>query len=251
MGFLDIFKGAKSGDNGDKRDKKPSAAAKWAEAAGNRRALNYDRQEAIQALAAMATPEAVAALLKRFTFQIDPSITDQEEKDTAFRGILSAGRDAIEPVRAFAARAESLAWPMRVLKEILPEDEYVAELVLWLERWDTEYSKFIDPKIQLLIALEERKSEIIRAAVEPFLDDVNETARFHAVATLLAQEDEGALPSLLKLLADEESVRVKNKVADGIANRGWIIPEDVRDAVRKTLPSSYTIDASGRLHRRT
>ncbi len=247
MGFLDIFKG---GNKGDKGDKKSNPAAKWAEAAGNRRALNYDRQEAIQALAEMATPDAVAALLKRFTFQVDPSITDQEEKDAAFRGILRAEREAIEPVRTFAARAESLAWPMRILKEILPEDEYVGELVRWLERWDTEYSKFIDPKIQLLIALEERKSDIIRAAVEPFLDDVNETARFHAVATLLAQEDEGALQALLKLLADEESVRVKNKAADGIANRGWTIAEDVRDAVRKTLPPSFSIDASGHLHKR-
>ena len=43
-------------------------------------------------------------LLKRFTFHMDPSITDQEEKDAAFRGILRAGRGAIEPVRAFAAR---------------------------------------------------------------------------------------------------------------------------------------------------
>jgi HEAT repeat protein len=248
MGFLDIFKG---GNKGDKGDKKGSPAAKWAEPAGNRRALNYDRQEAIQALAAMGTPEAVTALLKRFTFQIDPSITDQEEKDAAFRGILRAEREAIEPVRRFAARAESLAWPMRILKELLAEDEYVAELVLWLERWDTEYSKFIDPKIQLLIALEERKSDIIRPAVEPFLDDVNETARFHAVATLLAQEDKGALPALLNLLAEEESVRVKNKVADGIANRGWVIPEEARDAVRKTLPPSCTIDATGHLHKRS
>jgi HEAT repeat protein len=248
MGFLDIFKG---GSKGDKGDKKASPAAKWAEAAGNRRALNYDRQEAIQALAEMGTPEAVTALLKRFTFQIDPSITDQEEKEAAFRGILRAERDAIEPVRTFAARAESLAWPMRILKEILPEEDYVAELVLWLERWDIEYSKFIDPKIQLLIALEEQKSDIIRRAAERFLDDVNETARFHAVATLLAQDDEGALSPLLKLLAEEESVRVKNKVADGIANRGWIIPEDVRDAVRKTLPPSCTIDGAGRLRKRS
>jgi hypothetical protein len=189
--------------------------------------------------------------LKRFTFQIDPSITDQEEKEAAYRGILNAQREALEPVRAFAARAESLAWPMRILKELLTEDEYVSELVLWLERWDTEYSKFIDPKIQLLIALEEKKSDLIRPAVEPFLDDVNETARFHAVATLIAQDDAAALPALLKLLADEESVRVKNKVADGIASRGWVIPEDVRDAVRKTLPPSWTIDAAGLLHKRS
>ncbi len=66
---------------------------------------NYDRQEAIEALAAMGTSDAAEVLLKRFTFHIDPSITDQEEKDSAFRGILRAGDQAVEPVRAFAAKA--------------------------------------------------------------------------------------------------------------------------------------------------
>jgi hypothetical protein len=108
MGLFDLFKGgAKGGDK--KGDKKANAAAKWAERAGDKRAQNYDRQEAIQALAEMGTPEAATALLKRFTFLIDPSITDQEEKDLAFRGVLRAGKDAVEPVRAFAAKAESLA----------------------------------------------------------------------------------------------------------------------------------------------
>src|SRR6185312_15521891 len=108
MGLFDRFKGAK-------KDEKVNPAAKWAEAAGNKRAQNYDRQEALAALAAMGTPEAATALLKRFTFHMDPSITDQEEKEMAFNGILKAGNDAIEPVRTFVARAESLAWPMRVL----------------------------------------------------------------------------------------------------------------------------------------
>src|SRR5438094_687055 len=147
MGLFDLFKGGKT-----KGDEKPKAnpAAKWANVAADKRAQNYDRQEALQQLASMGTPDAAAALLKRFTFVMDPSITDQEEKEVAFSGIVKAGRDAIEPVRAFAAKAESLSWPMRVLRELLNEEELVDELLVWLARWDVEYSKFIDPKIQLL-----------------------------------------------------------------------------------------------------
>src|SRR5271166_601922 len=102
MGLFDRFRGASA-------DKKASPAAKWADRV-EKRAQNYDRQEAIQALSEMATSDAAEVLLKRFTFHIDPSITDQEEKDSAFRGILRVGKGAIEPVRTFAARAESLAW---------------------------------------------------------------------------------------------------------------------------------------------
>ena len=249
MGLFDLFKG-----KGDKKGDKPGAskaksnpADKWAERASDKRAQNYDRQEAIQALADMATPEAAAALLKRFTFHVDPSITDQEEKNVAFDGVVAAGADAIEPVRAFAAKADSLAWPMKVLKTLLSEEKYVAELLLWLKRWDTEYAKFVDPKIQLLVELGDHKHAEIREAVEPFLTDVNETARYHAVVTTLAQEDAAGLEALLTTLSDEESFRIKNKICDGISLRGWLIPEDERDRVRKTLPPDYSIDASGRL----
>jgi hypothetical protein len=243
MGLFDLFKGGGK----DKGDKKSNPAAKWAEKAGDKRAQNYDRQEAIQALADMATPEAAAALLKRFTFQIDPSITDQEEKDLAFRGVLAAGKAAVEPVRAFASKAESLAWPMRILKEILAEDEYLEELMLWLSRWDTEYAKFIDPKLQLLTELEEHKHPKIVEAVGRFLEDVNEPARFHSVAAMLAQNDAAVVPSLVKLLEDEESVRVKNKIADGCLAREWVVPEELREAARKALPYAFTIDGEGRL----
>src|SRR5689334_11840382 len=127
MGLFDLFRGGK----GDKQDEKSksSPAAKWANAAADKRAQNYDRQEAIQALADMGTADAAAALLRRFTFTMDPSITDQGEKDAAFNGVLKAGKDAIEPVRTFAAKAESLAWPMKVLKAIVERDEYVEELL--------------------------------------------------------------------------------------------------------------------------
>jgi hypothetical protein len=252
MGLFDRFKGGGKGGPGTTTSDIPptSPAAKWAEKAGDKRAQNYDRQEAIAKLSEMRTPEAVSALLKRFTFNMDPSITDQEEKDGAYNGILHAGEVAIEPVRAFAAKAESLAWPMKILKDLLDENAYIDELLLWLSRWDTEYRKFIDPKIQILVALEEYQRPTIREAVERFLLDVNEPARFHAVATTLAQEDPAAAPALLGALEQEESFRVKTKIVEGFAGHGWEVPSSSRDAARKTLPAGYAIDADGRIKKR-
>jgi HEAT repeat protein len=244
MGLFDLFKG------GSKKERpKGSPAAKWADRI-EKRAQNYDRQEAIQALADLESPEAVEVLLKRFTFHMDPSITDQEEKDAAFKGILRTGRAALEPVRAFAAKAESLAWPMKILHQIVEDDEYAEELVRWLSKWDTEYSKFVDPKIQLLTELEEHRHPSIRAEVERFLEDVNEPARFHAVATLLAQEDEAVVPALVTLMLDEESVRVKTKAAEGLAARKWTVPEEEREALGKALPPAFSLDAAGHVVKR-
>jgi HEAT repeat protein len=247
MGLFDLFKG-KGKDGGEK--KKASPAAKWAEAAGSKRAQAYDRQEAIQELSKLGTADAAEALLKRFTFAIEPTITDQEEKQLAFEGILHAGKDAIEPVRAFAAKAESLRWPMRILKELLEEEELVDELIVWLSKWDTEYAKFIDPKLQILEELGDHVNPKIRPAVERFLEDVNEPARFNAVTTLLAQKEPEALGPLITLMLDEESVRVRTKIADGLAELGWEIPDDQRDPVRKVLPPQFTVDGSGLIKKR-
>jgi hypothetical protein len=254
MGLFDLFKGGNKNTSGARESEKPNsaavAAAKWAEAAGNKRAQNYDRQEALQNLSEMGTPEAVAALLKRFTFKMDPSITDQEEKDLAYNGILNAGKLAVDPIRTFAAKAESLAMPMKLLQAILDEDAYVEELIVWLTRWDTEYSKFIDPKLQILSGLGEHKHEKILEATRRFLEDVDVDTRFLAVGTVLSQDDPAVVGALLDVLEVEESVRVKNKILDGIRARAWSVPEERQAAVRKVLPGGYTIDAEGALHKR-
>lgn len=256
MGLFDFFKG-KSGkdkgesDSGKKEAPKKSSAAKWAEAAGSKRAQAPDRQEALQELAKLKTSDAVEALLKRFTFAIDPSITDQEEKEFAYEGIVGAGKEAaVGPVRAFAAKAESVQYPMKILKELLDEEELIDELIVWLARWDTEYAKFMDPKLQLLEVLGDYKSPKIRPAVEPFLEDFTEDARYRAAATILAQKEPEALEPLIKCLLDEESVRTKNKILDGIAALGWEIPDEKREQVRKVLPYEYGIDGAGKITKR-
>src|ERR1039458_10087550 len=122
MGLFDLFKGGgKKAQGGDGvKGSAASAAAKWAEKAADKRAQNYDRQEALAELSEMGTAEAAAALLKRFTFNMEPSITDQEEKDGAYQGVLAAGQAAIPPIRAFSVKDESLAWHIKILKELLP-----------------------------------------------------------------------------------------------------------------------------------
>jgi hypothetical protein len=244
MGLFDLFKGG--GKKGPEREtakgSAAASAAKWAEKAADKRAQNYDRQEAIAELSEMGTAEAAAALLKRFTFNLDPSITDQEEKDGAYQGVLAAGEAAVPPIRAFSVKAESLAWPIKILRELLAEDAYVEELLLWLDRWDCEYAKFIDPKLQLLAALEEFKHPSTLAKVEPFLEDVNGDARFLAVGTVLAQENDSAVPALLAALSEEESLRVKNRILDGFIARGWAVPAELVGATRKALPPEYSVD---------
>jgi HEAT repeat protein len=270
LGIFDFLRKGKSnpppaetaGDKkpaGDKKaagDKKPAPAgdkkiAALGKAAADKRAQTYDRLEAIQALAEMKTPEAAAALLKRFTFSIDPSITDQDEKDLAFTAIVAAGKDVVPAVAEFCLKAEGLTLPLKVLRALLPDEEYEAELLDLLDRFDTEYARNVEPKIQLIIALQEIVSDDVRESVERFLEDVNETVRFHAVQTLFAQQGHASIEPMIKMLENEESVRVKNKVAEGLLFRGWVIPAELRDKAREALrdTGAYTIGADGKIQK--
>lgn len=93
MGFFDFLKGGSKKDSGDGKTKKSSPAAKWAEAAGSKRAQAYDRQEAINELSKLGSADACcsgAPASLHVQHGIAP-ITDQEEKELAFEGILKAG----------------------------------------------------------------------------------------------------------------------------------------------------------------
>ncbi len=248
MGLFDIFKSKPKTGNTERPKGIDKETSRLAEAI-SKRAQNYDRQEALDGLAKIGTTEAAAALLRRFTFQIEPSITDQEEKETAFRSIVGIGDKALPAIRDFCVKAEGLTWPLRMMRELVDEEVYVAEVIALLSKWDTEYDRNADPKVQLVSTLEEHKDARIREAVERFLEDVHEPTRFHAVSTLLAQDDADLAGPLAKAFVREEAVRTQNRIADGLALRSWPLPEDVR-ASFSSRARAYTVDAEGVVHKR-
>lgn len=214
--------------------------AKYADAI-SRKAQNYDRQEALDALSKLGTADAAVVLLKRFTFVVDPSITDQEEKETAFRGVVAAGVDALPAIREFCARAESLTYPLKMMRELLDDESFVTEVHALLAKFDTEYDRNPDPKTQLIETLERTKDPRNRDAVERFLEDFHEPTRFHAVTTLLVHGDPEAAGPLVRALLKEEGQRTVNRIAEGLAERGWTIPEELRGPLENRLPRMYSL----------
>ncbi len=242
MGLFD-FLGKKTSD-APPAPKKPSAKdlPRLARLSGDKMAQNYDRQEAIAELSRIATGAAAEGLLRRFGFTMEPSITDQEEKESAAEGVAAAGEAAIEPIRRYCVRAESLTWPLKILKRIVAEEQMMDELLTLLEQFDTEYVRNSEPKIQLIAALEEYVSDDVRTAVEPYLLDANETARFHAAVTVFAMNDAKSVAPLVNALAEEESLRVKNRIAVGLVEKAWPVPPELADPCRKGLPPGFVLD---------
>jgi HEAT repeat protein len=249
MGLFDFFSKDKSdkkkGDDSSKKSgpkKSDRELARLAKLVGSKLSQNYDRQEAIDELGKLGTAEAAAALLKRFDWLMEPSITDQEEKEAAARGIVAAGEEALDPIRDYCKKAESLTWPLKVLRQVVPEERFVEELLSVLDLFDTEYVRNPEPKIQLIALLEEFPSEDVRVAIEPFLTDASEPVRFAAVTTVFAMKNPESAAALIAALEEEESLRVKNRLAQNFVDLGWEVPDEVIDAAKKHLPPGYRVD---------
>lgn len=211
----------------------------------NKRAQAQDRWESIKAMRELGSAEAVEALLLRFTYTSDPSITDQEEKEAACEAIVAAGETALPPIRSFLAKNDSLSWCLRMLRDLLQPEEVTGVLLELLEGMDTEYERDPQKKNQVLAILEDTTDPRIAAAVERFVEDVNETARFHAVGAVLRQAEASEhRERLLDVFMEEESQRVRARILDGFIGAGWDLGERASQA-RGLLPTGYAIDAKG------
>ena len=245
---------------------KRNPVEKHAGRAADKRAQAPDRWESIQALGqviAKGRPakdkpppdadavrwagEAIQALFPRFGFYVDPSITDQEEKEEVARLLIGAGDLALGPVTAQLRRGELLGWALKILEGIAPADRVVAELLEILATMDTEYERDPIRKVTVLQALEERRDPRVAPAVERFLEDVHEPARYHAVGALFAQPDgEAVRGALTRQIAREESVRVRARLLEGFAERSWEVGAGFVEAGRaKQLPPGFALDKSG------
>jgi hypothetical protein len=238
MGLFDVFKGGGGG------------LKKHAARVANKRAQQHERWESIQALAKDGSDEALRALLVRFTIRVDPSITDGEEKNAAFQGIVQHGEAALGPTRDFLESSDKLAWPLKILKEIQTEEQLITMLLELLDGMHTEYERDPQKKIDLIASFEEFRDPRIVAAMIRFLEDMNETARFHAVGAILHQEDaEQAREALAQALIAEESVRVRMRILDGFIDQGWKLAE-LKDAAAKKMPAGYSLGKKGEIRKR-
>lgn len=230
MGLFDFFRKSPGGPAEQER-----LLARHIERVMDKRSLSPDRFASIEYLSKLGTDDAWRALLPRLNFTVDPSITDREEKQYIFDSVVRGGESAIEPVKEFLRKSQSVNWPLKMLRELLPAEDFVTELVDILKGEDTVYQKNPERKIQSIIALEKDKDPRVAPAVIPFLEDASEDTRFHAARTLLAQEDVAAAPALAALLVRDDSMRIRTTVVDGLVARGWAIPEEHREKVGALL----------------
>ena len=95
--------------------------------------------------------------------------------------------------------------------------------------------------VQLITELGQFKSEDVRVALEPFLQDASEPVRFATVTSVFELGFDASTPALVAALAGEESQRIKNRIAQRLTELGWAVPSELRDVAQGALPNGYRL----------
>jgi hypothetical protein len=211
-----------------------------------------NRQGAIEELGALKTEPAIDALLTRYTFRIDPGITDDDEKARVLALITQAGEVALGPVKRFISTRDEISWPLRALDGLLPEAEVVKFLVEVARKVGGEYSRVPEKKVLLLHALSNHKSQEIAPAVLPFLEDMDDEVQIAAAEVIIKQQDPVGREPLIQhfLKAHETSnARVREALAGLLADSGWDV-KGYTPKVEAALPAGYKLDSKGKVTRK-
>ena len=248
MGMLDfIF---------DKEAAEKKKIAKMLKTVTNMYVQPSERQFTLQSLRDIGTPDAIRAMLARFQESAPNTTVDGEEKEYVYDILTEMCRhdpSVVEILVTYIQEAESkINWPMRVLQDLFDYDEMADFLRKQLETCNTEYQRDPEKKQEIILRAAEFKNEALAKEVARFVEDQNETVRFLAVQTLLQQEfDEITQPALRYVLAEEDSLRIVQNVAEAFtAKQNWLIPADEREAVEIALPEDYGLHKSGYIHKK-
>ncbi|MBI5495709.1 MAG: hypothetical protein HY904_11860 [Deltaproteobacteria bacterium] len=208
------------------------------------------RQEALEALFKMATPEAYAAALKRFTYVCQSLHWDGEEKKWLVENLVKVGMAAVPPLQEFVRTDDNVNLAFRALERIVPEGQSLEILLGALTSRSPEDYRRTQAKLELIDHLGTRKpSPEVWAAVAPYLDDHSDDVRTKLLEVVEGWNLEAAGPAVAKLIADDTlSARVHRRAAQ------CLCALKVKLNPPPTLPPAaaedYTVDGDGQVVRK-
>jgi len=248
MGLFDFLK--------KKEGAKPEDGLSWTlkrriKKAHNRFTPAEERHGALQGLAEDASQPAIEALIKRFTFYVEPLTTDEREREYVYDVLMGFGRDIVPLVIKSIRESDSIQWQLRLYHDLASEEEVLATLIEIIEGYDTEYEKNPQRKIQIIAALGEWKSERVAEVLLRFLEDVDEEVRYQTVQSLLSQDPETTRDRLMEVVMQDESNRIRDFIVDGFIEREVSIKGyPSRKQFEEILGQDLSVDKHGVIKRR-
>lgn len=237
MGILDLFGGSREKREAKRiRDLTKRSQEKYGDPALRSRAL--------EGLRDIGTPEAISALLQRFTARTEPGITDTEEKEYTLEILQSFGEKAVEPVVAFLEQSESgVSWGVRCLQGLVDEPTLIASICGILDKLAVQYTRDPDKKVTLLKLLADHRNERIAPTAAQFLDDPSDDVRMAALSTIVSQGGADHAGAIVDCLLSAEAPRVRSACAQALADLGAPLGERLEE-VKSALPEGFRVDGA-------
>ena len=237
--------------------------------------------EHLELLAGTGDEEAIVTLLRCFQITVKPDKQEQTltpYDDEQEKWSLIDRLDGLEKQRLLVlkllqkelatppwlspGRRDGIVWLIELLKamaESTTDDEEQShemirdELVRALKAFDPEET-YREPgrKIELLRALESYPSTESSEAIAPFLFDVDESVRHRAVESMAIAGCDDASEALCTVLLEDESLRIKQRTAEVIADLNCSIKgHQRRKEIEALLPKDVMVDKKGIVKRRS
>jgi HEAT repeat protein len=208
------------------------------------------RVAALERLAGWATPEAAAALLRRFTVQVPQGSMDLEEKQYTVRLLAGIGRAAVGPILQHLRTEPDVTFPAQALREILPAEEFYGAIVSTLSALSAGYSRWPEAKTVLISMLPDEAYPQVRDTILGTLEDDNDDVCIAAADYLARNGDDEVRERLLEVyLAAESRPRVRGAILGQFCEREWPV-KGYRKRVEETITEPFYMTSKGTVKRR-
>ena len=203
------------------------------------------RMEAAEKLINIGTPDALYALVRRFSATSENLGVDQDEKKRVRDMLISFGIEAIDPVKRYIRDFDKITFAIDVLKNLESQAELLPYLCDILKDGDPVHIRG-EKATQILKALESIEELSIVDAVLPCLGSTDDTVRYAAVECLEVHADERAREPMLEALTSEEedSARVQMRIVEALSHLRWEV-KGYRKKVAAMIQVPYRVTSKG------
>jgi HEAT repeat protein len=209
------------------------------------------RVAAMERLASWRTPEAAAALLRRFTVQTPQASMDLEEKQYAVRLLVEMGKVAADPILNYLKAEPDVTYPVRALREIFSPDEFHKALINILAGLSTGYTRWPEAKAVLIGHLSDDAFPQVAETVVRFLEDEDDDVCIAAVDYLARNGDETIRERLLQTFLDAEArPRVRGRILDHFCEREWPV-KGYRKKMEEAISLPFYLTSKGTVKRKS
>jgi hypothetical protein len=156
----------------------------------------------------------------------------------------------VDPILQYLRTESEVTWPVRALRETLPDDEYVAALKGVLDTLGMAYTRWPEAKTVLIEHLPDDAYPLVRDTVLRCLHDEDDDVCTAAAEFLSRKDDDEIRERLIETFLNAElRPRVRGRILDLFCEREWPV-KGYRKRVEETIAEPFYLTSKGTVKRR-